>query len=692
MRDDVLEAAVVLEHPVELVWQLVAAPELYSRFVTEVSSCAPLHDERSRQYLMCFTGPGKTVVEQRVRAVVRRTDQLLVWGTARAARPWVAIEVHALTATRTRLAVRLAMADTNTVLLASLTGHEIATWLRDAATRMSHYLGTPAAAGHVGGRFRRGTPLLGAARVLAKAVVFTPGRPDRLSRQLLALSRWGLTVAGGYRASAVRAPQTLALRDENRDLTFAETEQRSTRLAGALASRGIREGHRVALMCRNHSGMVEAMIACGKLGADVVLVNNGLSRTMAEKVVGKHRPAAVLLDDEFFPVLGRLAGTTVGVSTWTERSTGYPRPTGSQTIDDLIAEATAMPPRRVRRQGRIIVLTSGTTGMPKGARRPNPRSLSAASGILSRIPLRVDERLFVAAPLFHTWGLAGLQIGMPLRATLSLARYFDPEDALRTVAEDRCTAMFTIPIMLQRILELPPHVRDRYDTSSLRIVASSGSAIPASVVTAFMDEFGDILYNLYGTTEVSSASIADPADLRAAPTTAGRCPTGTRISVIDSGDKQVPTGVDGRIFVGNEMVFDGYTGGTTLPTVDGLTPTGDRGHLDAAGRLFVSGREDEMIVSGGENVYPRPVEDVIHALPQVSEVAVLGVPDTEYGQRLAAYVVLRPGAALDPDGVRLHVHHRIARFAVPRDIYFVPYLPRNATGKVLKTVLRDDLW
>jgi acyl-CoA synthetase (AMP-forming)/AMP-acid ligase II len=312
--------------------------------------------------------------------------------------------------------------------------------------------------------------------------------------------------------------------------------------------------------------------------------------------------------------------------------------------------------------------------------------------MLARIPLRAGERMFVAAPLFHTWGLAAMQISMPLRATLVLQRRFDAERTLRAIAEHQCTALFAVPIMLQRILDLPERVRRRYDLSSLRIVASSGSALPGSFVTEFMNVFGDILYNLYGSTEVSWASIADPVDLRAAPTTAGRCPPGTRVGVFDDNLRPVPPGAEGQLFVGNEMLFEGYTEGGSLPMAHQMMSTGDRGYLDADGRLFITGRADEMIVSGGENVFPRPVEEVLISLPEVQDVAVVGVPDNEYGQRLAAYIVLRHGARLDADAVREHVHHRLARFAVPRDVYFVSELPRNATGKVLKRLLNDDTW
>jgi acyl-CoA synthetase (AMP-forming)/AMP-acid ligase II len=282
--------------------------------------------------------------------------------------------------------------------------------------------------------------------------------------------------------------------------------------------------------------------------------------------------------------------------------------------------------------------------------------------------------------------------------------------------------MFAVPVMLTRIVALPEAVRTAYDTSALRFVASSGSALPAATVTAFLDSFGDILYNLYGSTEVSWVSVATPRELRASPGTAGRPPLGTRLALLDPAGRPVAPGATGRVFVGNGMLFGGYTGGelasrpdaggelasrpdaggelasrpeaggelASRPEVlEGLMSTGDLGHLDAAGLLYVDGREDDMVVCGGENVFPREVEDVLAAALGVREAAVVGVPDAEYGQRLAAFVVPEPGGGLDGDAVRELVRAQLARHCVPRDVTFLDELPRNATGKVLARELRE---
>jgi fatty-acyl-CoA synthase len=246
-----------------------------------------------------------------------------------------------------------------------------------------------------------------------------------------------------------------------------------------------------------------------------------------------------------------------------------------------------------------------------------------------------------------------------------------------------------IPVMLQRILELPDETLAAYDLSSLRIVALSGSALPGELAIRAMDRLGDVLYNLYGSTEVGWATIATPEDLRSAPGTAGKAPRGTAVRLYDEDGAPVRgAGAVGRIFVGNDMKFDGYTGGGGKDVIDGLLSTGDVGHFDADGRLFVDGRDDDMIVSGGENVFPREVEDLVADMPEVREATVFGVPDERWGQVLRAVVVLDDGAELSADVLKDRVRGSLAGFKVPRDVEFIDELPRNATGKVLKRELR----
>ncbi|MFI6579165.1 AMP-binding protein [Nocardiopsis sp. NPDC050513] len=526
---------------------------------------------------------------------------------------------------------------------------------------------------------------LSTVRVLVRSGVISPGRPDRIVRQLRALRVWGATVAGAYAAANERVPDAVAIVDERGAFTFREMVLRGRALARELHRAGVGAGSRVGVLCRNHSAFVQTMIACGRLGADAVLLNTGLAPGQLAAATTANQVSVLVLDEEFDAQCAEVPSDVARVRAWGDGPAGGLRvPWSAQES----AEAEPAPPER---PGRLIILTSGTTGTPKGARRPTPRGPRDAAAILSRIPLNSADRILVSAPAFHAWGLAGVQLGMTMRATLVMRRRFDPEDVLRTVAEQRCTALFAAPVMLRRIMDLPARVRAGYDTSSLRIVACSGSAMSPRLITEFMDEFGDVLYNLYGSTEVSWATIATPEDMRAVPTTAGRPPLGTRVAILDADGAQVPPGTEGSIFVGNDMLFDGYTNGANKNRAHGLMETGDRGRLDADGLLHVSGRDDDMIVSGGENVFPRPVEEAILTLPSVSEVAVTGVPDEEFGQRFAAFVVPREGAEVDPDEVRAVVRTEVSRFAVPRDVVPLDELPRNPAGKVMKRHLPTDL-
>ena len=690
MRDDVVTARSVFDFSPDQLWSVVGNPEMYSRFVPQISGCDVIEPAEAGHGPTCLLRicPQRGVlVEERIEAMVYRPRENVVWCGVSDHKRWLSIELRPQGRGRTELVVDLHIPRISARYADIVAPGSVRRQLVEVSDRISRHLDgrPPSKADHSHQREEVKSTTLGTTSTLVKAGVLSAGRPDKMARQLASLMRWGATIAGAYQAAAARGAHDVALHDERAVRTYGDADERSNRLGNALNRRGVTEGDVVALMCRNHAAMVEAMIACGKVGADVVLLNTGLSASAVAKVLAEHRPSAVLADDEFAPIIDAVPGHFLRLCTWPERERGHP------TVDELIRESSPEKLTPVERPGRIVVLTSGTTGMPKGARRPTPKGLSTAAALLARIPLRAGDRLLVAAPLFHTWGLAAMQIGMALRASLSLVRRFDPEETLRTIAEHRCDALFAVPIMLHRMLELPERVRQRYDLSSLRIVASSGSALGGSFVTAFMDAFGDNLYNLYGSTEVSWASIADPADLRAAPTTAGRCPPGTQVAILDEQGRHVPPGRDGEIFVGNEMLFDGYTDGRTLPKAHDLMATGDVGYVDADGRLFVTGRADEMIVSGGENVFPRPVEEALLALPEVFDVAVVGVPDAEYGSRLAAYIVPHPGARLDANQIREYIHRRLARFNVPRDVHFVQDLPRNATGKVLKRLLDEDI-
>ncbi len=521
--------------------------------------------------------------------------------------------------------------------------------------------------------------------LLVQAGILAPIRPDKLVRMADALRRYGATPAGVCAASAARYGSAIAIVDERGELTYDELEARTGDLAAGLSALGVQADQTVAVMCRNHRGLLEAVIAAGKLGAHALLLNTGFAAPQLTEVVAREGAAVVVFDEEFRGLVAPALNGRLGVVAWTD---GASTPAGEPTLDALIASGDGRRLPAPPGHGRFVLLTSGTTGTPKGARRDSaPRGLGLAGALLSKIPMRTGEVTHVAAPAFHTLGFGHALLTLVLGGTLVLRRHFDPEAVLAAVAGHRCRVLVLVPVMLKRILDLPDDVRARYDVCSLRVIHATGSAMGAVLAQRALDEYGDVLYSLYGSTEVAWVTIATPQDLRAAPGCAGRPPRATEVRLYDGDGRRATQGASGRIFVRNPMTFSGYTDGGTKEVVDGFMSTGDVGHFDAAGRLYVDGRDDEMIVSGGENVFPSEVEDLLHRLPGVADVAVVGVRDEEFGQRLKAFVVPAPDTELDEATVQAHVRANLARYKVPRDVIFVNEIPRNTTGKILKREL-----
>ncbi len=515
-------------------------------------------------------------------------------------------------------------------------------------------------------------------KVLHGAGIVRPIRPDVAARIGVTFVRWGASPATGIATAAIHYPQETALIDERGALSFEQLHRRSNALAHAFEGMGIGPGDGIGVMCRNHRGFIETTLAAAKIGAGALYLNTMFAGPQLVEVTRREQPKALVYDEEFAELLDGVDESVQRVVGWSEGESEAP------TLDTLIASAGDSDLKPPPDKPRFVILTSGTTGTPKGAQRSSPDGLGAIAALLDKIPYRSRETMVVAAPLFHSWGFFHFVMSLPTASTLVLRRRFDPEQTLRAVQENRAQVLAVVPVMLQRILQLPEQTLASYDLSSLRIVSLSGSTLPGELATEWMDRFGDNIYNLYGSTEVAYATVATPADLRAAPGTAGRPPRGTVVRLYDEHGEEVPRGEVGRIFVGNEMSFEGYTGGGGKDAIDGLLSSGDVGHIDAEGRLFIDGRDDEMIVSGGENVFPREVEDLLAAHEAVVEVALIGVEDEEFGQRLKAFVVLAEGADASEEELKAHVKAHLAGYKAPREVEFMDELPRNATGKILK--------
>ena len=532
------------------------------------------------------------------------------------------------------------------------------------------------------------TKPLGLISTMARAGVIAPMRPDKYLRIVSAMQRENMAITSGFAAAAQRCPDRAGLVDELGILTWRQIDRRADALAAALQALPGGQPEVIGLMARNHRGFVDALIAANRIGADVLLLNTSFAGPAMAEVLereGEGKSVAVIYDEEFTEVVDRaVAGRpdTARIVAWTDGPVNYP------TLERLIAEHGDREPQRASAKGRVILLTSGTTGTPKGASHSggDPGVLKS---ILDRTPWRTEQPVVVVAPMFHAWGFSQLVFAASMSCTIITRRKFDPEATLELIDRHRATGLCVVPVMFDRIMELPTEVLDRYSGRSLRFAAASGSRMRPDVVIAFMDRFGDVIYNNYNATEAGMIATATPRDLRAAPDTAGRPAEGTEIRILDAELHELPVGEVGSIYVRNSTQFDGYTSGQTKAFHEGFMCSGDVGYVDDAGRLFVVGRDDEMIVSGGENVYPIEVEKTLAAHDDVAEAAVLGVDDEKFGQRLEAFVVLRPGAAATPDELKQHVREHLANFKVPRAITVLDELPRGTTGKISRKELQD---
>jgi fatty-acyl-CoA synthase len=688
-----VERETLVEASCGRVWEVIKDPARYPQLLPGITTSEPEDPEREpglrARYLIRYH-VGAAEVGARVEITEYDPMRDISWTSITGVEQRAHLRLRDAGDGRTRLQLRFSYGAPGPLLgtIAELVSRGevlrlVRQWLNGVKAEAE---GTPMpSAGSGTGLVGRALHEAGNVLILARAGIVAPMRPDKVARIGLAAARFGASVATGVVAGAVRHPERPMLIDELGTLTYGEVDERTNAIANGLLQAGVGTGDRVGLMCRDHRGFVEAAAAVGKIGADVLLLNTSFAGPQLAEVMKREDAAALIYDEEFSELVRDAGRRRIRFVGWQE----------SEDVDDQVLEELAVSgqisrPPRPPRTGRVTILTSGTTGTPKGAsRQSTPLTLDPPAALLERIPMHQGQFVRIAAPLFHAWGFANFALGMGLGSTFVLRRRFKPEQCLADIGEHRCEVLVVVPVMLQRILALPEEERDRYDTSSLRCVCASGSALPGELAQKWMDTFGENLYNMYGTTEVAAATLARPRDMRAAPGTAGKPTRGPIVRLYSDTGQPLPQGETGRIFVGNAMLFEGYTGGGSKDQIAGLMATGDVGYLDPAGRLFVRGRDDEMIVSGGENVFPKEVEDVLARHEAVAEAACIGVEDEQFGQRLRAFVALAGGRKASEDELKDWVKSNLARYKVPREVVFLDALPRNPTGKVLKRELAE---
>ncbi|HEX6487683.1 MAG TPA: long-chain-fatty-acid--CoA ligase [Candidatus Dormibacteraeota bacterium] len=487
------------------------------------------------------------------------------------------------------------------------------------------------------------------------------------------------TISQGLRWRARRHPDLEALWYRGQSTTYGQLDQQASALAaGLIRELDLTPGDRVAVLDKNTAHALELMLALDRAGVVAVPVNWRLTASEVATVVNDAEPVALVVDEEFRQSADQVACRVMG-------------------FDELPRDADAGDPRRDAENSVTWQLyTSGTTGLPKGAMLTNLNLNTLTGSLLFEIPeLREGGRSLVAMPLYHIggcgWALASILCG----STAVIVREFLPQEVLKILAEQRVDTAFLVPAALLFLTSMPE--AQTTDFSNLKNVAYGASPISPEILKRSIDTFKCRFTQLYGLTETTGAAVALTFENHEGERllSAGRPMYGVDVRVVDPDDKEVPAGEIGEIVIRAPTVMQGYwrRDEDTKATIrDGWFHSGDAGTMDADGFVYIKDRIKDMIVSGGENVYPAEIEAVLAGHPDVADVAVIGVPDDQWGETVKALVVAKDGATPDGDAIIDWARERLAGFKRPRSVDFVETIPRNPSGKILKRELREPYW
>lgn len=525
--------------------------------------------------------------------------------------------------------------------------------------------------------------------VLRSGIVGLHGGPSAVLSTPEILARYWFTTAREVEQGHLTTPHRAALIDDDGELTYRQLRENSQSLARYLTNLNLAD-LRIGVMARNGRGIVYPLAAKGYVGAGIYLLNVGSSPEQLTGCIEENEINVLVIDDEFIdrldPEVVASTGLHVIIGHQSAEHSDY------ETLDRIVShpsETSEVNLPTFPKHGPIVLMSSGTSGIPKGVVRPEPKLPLVLAGMLKKIPWRSDIRVQMHASMFHTWGWGATNIALAARATIVTHRHFDAEQVLSDIHEHKLEAMVSSPVFLKQMLEVEDN--EKYDTSNLEFIVSSGNALTPHLVEETIERFGPILCNVYGSTELTLASVASASELAADPTTSGEVAIGTKLLILDDDGVEVPTGSTGRIYLRNSTTLTGYTNPSIpIDKSHNLVAIGDLGYLDEHGHLRVLGRVDDMIIVGGENVYPRSVDEALDAMPGVADIFAAGVDDEETFQRIAVWVVRDDslaGQVLSADEIRTWVREKLAHHSVPRDVHFLDELPRNATGKVVPRLL-----
>ncbi|MBN8474340.1 AMP-binding protein [Sulfuritalea sp.] len=474
--------------------------------------------------------------------------------------------------------------------------------------------------------------------------------------------------------------------------TGAETDANAARLAGGLVRLGIEDGDVVAVMLRNVPAFVDIIQGCRLAGAYYCQINWHFKSDEAGFILADCGAKVLFIQPDLLAGISSAVPASVQVIVI---DAGAGR---NDHFDAWLAVQSPCcgPPRTPRGH---MAYTSGTTGRPKGVRRlplsPEQQALSAqvAKEALGIYP---GVRSLLSAPLYHSAPSSFAQQSLLQGELFVLEEKFDAEATLALIERHRIDTVYLVPVMYVRLLRLPPDVRSRYDLSSLKFVASTGSPCAPEVKKAMIEWLGPVIHEAYASSETGYITVMKPQDAARKPGSAGRAVGQAKIRILDDAGRELPTGEIGTIYAHqpaySDFTYHGNEAARRAIECDGLASVGDMGYVDDEGFLYVCDRASDMVISGGVNIYPAEIEHVLITLPGIADCAVVGIPDEEFGEALAAQVVAETGAALDADSIRRELGLRIAGYKVPRRIDIVAALPRDDNGKVQKRRIRDAYW
>ncbi len=481
--------------------------------------------------------------------------------------------------------------------------------------------------------------------------------------------------------------------ERGRRFTFADLNARANRTADALRGLGVGPGDRVALLLMNGVEFTESFFAIAKLGAVVVPLNWRLVADELAFILGDSGAVVLIYDSEFRDVVRALharAGETM-LRQWVEVGPRADRADFASAYEALQDAASDAEPVIGASDGAdaYIMYTSGTTGLPKGVVHTHESVLWACFTVALTADTRYRDRYAIVLPLFHVGALTPLVGNVHRGITSVLMRAFDPVKLYETIARERVSILLAVPAMLNFMLQVPD--LERYDCSTLRWVMSGAAPVPVTLIEAYARR-GIEVHQVYGLTEsCGPACLISPEDAIAKAGSTGKAFFHTDVRVVDDAGNDVPPGTPGEVLVRGKHVMKGYWNrpdATAEAIRDGWLHTGDVATVDADGYVFINDRKKDMIISGGENIYPAEIENVILAHPQVREVAVIGQASAKWGESPLA-VVVKGDAALSEADVVAWTRGKLAGYKRPRSVRFVDEIPRNPAGKILKRVLRE---